>query len=203
MILLMAVQSGFHSPVEGQVVFSHYLIGFQHHPRWLFGISAINSSIMVMRFPSWDFFHIRSLCRLTWMWSDLNLLWVSKDGIQSAFFDMGLNMLYITCYLSQKDQSTSSRIIVDHWDHPSQTSIVEDPFRICRKVSQPESQCLDPTSRWFRSFGFLWSSLPTSPQVSHEKNLGWLGYIGDEILPSCIIQLYYMGIIINHYKDPY
>ncbi len=26
---------------------------------------------------------------------------------------------------------------------------------------------------------------------------GWLGYIGDEILPS------YMGIIINHYKDPY
>ena len=33
--------------------------------------------------------------------------------------------------------------------------------------------------------------------LSHEKNPGWLGYIGDEILPSCI------GIIINHYKDPY
>ena len=26
---------------------------------------------------------------------------------------------------------------------------------------------------------------------------GWLGYVGDEKLPS------YMGIIINHYKDPY
>ena len=33
--------------------------------------------------------------------------------------------------------------------------------------------------------------------LSHEKNPGWLGYIGDEILPS------YIGIIINHYKDPY
>ena len=32
---------------------------------------------------------------------------------------------------------------------------------------------------------------------SHEKNPGWLGYIGDEILPS------YTGIIINHCKDPY
>ena len=26
---------------------------------------------------------------------------------------------------------------------------------------------------------------------------GWLGYIGDEILPN------YIGIIISHYKDPY
>ena len=26
---------------------------------------------------------------------------------------------------------------------------------------------------------------------------GWLGYIGDEILPS------FLGIIIKHYKDPY
>ena len=34
--------------------------------------------------------------------------------------------------------------------------------------------------------------------MSHEKRApGWLGYIGDEKLPS------YMGIIINHYKDPY
>ena len=32
-----------------------------------------------------------------------------------------------------------------------------------------------------------WSDETT--QVSHEKNPGWLGYIGDEILPS------YMGII--------
>ncbi len=35
-------------------------------------------------------------------------------------------------------------------------------------------------------------------QVSNEKRApGWLGYIGDEKLPS------YIGIIINHYKDPY
>ena len=33
--------------------------------------------------------------------------------------------------------------------------------------------------------------------MSNEKNLGWLGYIGDEILPS------YIGIIINNYKNPY
>ena len=34
--------------------------------------------------------------------------------------------------------------------------------------------------------------------MSNEKRAaGWLGYIGDEILPS------YIGIIINHYKDPY
>ena len=29
-------------------------------------------------------------------------------------------------------------------------------------------------------------------KLSHEKNHGWLAYIGDEILPS------YIGIIINH-----
>ena len=34
-------------------------------------------------------------------------------------------------------------------------------------------------------------------QLSNEKNLGWLGYTRDDILPS------YIGIIINHYKDPY
>ena len=32
--------------------------------------------------------------------------------------------------------------------------------------------------------------------MSNEKKPGWLGYIGDENLPS------YIGIIINHYKDP-
>ncbi len=36
--------SGINSPVEGQVVFLPLFIGFQHHPRWLFGISAIYSS---------------------------------------------------------------------------------------------------------------------------------------------------------------
>jgi len=33
--------------------------------------------------------------------------------------------------------------------------------------------------------------------VSHEKNPGCLGCIGDEILPS------YVGIMINHSKDSY
>ena len=33
--------------------------------------------------------------------------------------------------------------------------------------------------------------------LSHEKKTGWLGYIGDEQLPS------YIGIIKHHYKDPY
>ena len=34
--------------------------------------------------------------------------------------------------------------------------------------------------------------------MSHEKRApGWLGFVGDEILPS------YIGIIINDYKDPY
>ena len=37
-----------------------------------------------------------------------------------------------------------------------------------------------------------------SGTLSNEKRApGWLCYIGDEILPS------YIGIIINHYKDPY
>ena len=36
--------------------------------------------------------------------------------------------------------------------------------------------------------------------MSHEKNPGWLGFIGDYT-----IQLYgdYNGIIIKFYKDPY
>ena len=33
------------SPVEGTIVEIPLFIGFQHHPRWLFGISAINNSI--------------------------------------------------------------------------------------------------------------------------------------------------------------
>ena len=34
-------------------------------------------------------------------------------------------------------------------------------------------------------------------QLSNEKNLGCLGYMADDILPS------YMGIVKNHYEDPY
>ena len=33
-------------------------------------------------------------------------------------------------------------------------------------------------------------------RVSNEKTLVVSGYMGDEILPS------YLGIMINHYKDP-
>ena len=33
--------------------------------------------------------------------------------------------------------------------------------------------------------------------MSHEKIPAWLGCKGDEMLPS------YIGIIRNHYKDPY
>ena len=35
-----------------------------------------------------------------------------------------------------------------------------------------------------------------SQELSKEKII-WLGFLGDEILPS------YVGIIANHYKDPY
>ena len=41
------------------------------------------------------------------------------------------------------------------------------------------------------------SSRPVDDQIEPRKNPGWLGYIGDEILPN------YIGIIINHYKDPH
>ena len=34
-------------------------------------------------------------------------------------------------------------------------------------------------------------------QLSNEKNPGWLGTIGDEILPS------YIRIIVSQYKDPH
>ena len=39
-------------------------------------------------------------------------------------------------------------------------------------------------------------SCQTNFHVSNEKNLGWLGYIGDDKLPN------YIGIIMNHCKDP-
>ena len=40
--------------------------------------------------------------------------------------------------------------------------------------------------------------LPWETIMSHEKQTpGCLEYIGDEKLPS------YVGIIVNHYKDPY
>ena len=41
------------------------------------------------------------------------------------------------------------------------------------------------------------SDLVRNDEMSNEKKPGWLGYIGDENLPS------YIRIIISHYKDPY
>ena len=35
------------------------------------------------------------------------------------------------------------------------------------------------------------------PYLYEERNPGWLKYIGDEIVPG------YIGIIVNHYKDPH
>ena len=40
----------------------------------------------------------------------------------------------------------------------------------------------------------VWSS---QCELHEKRNPGCLGFIGDEILPS------YVGIMINHYKDPY
>lgn len=36
----------------------------------------------------------------------------------------------------------------------------------------------------------------TCIDLSNEQKTGWLGYVGDDILPS------YMGIIITGFKDP-
>ena len=64
-----------------------------------------------------------------------------------------------------------------------------------------EAERLETVRRFFQLFptSNLWV-FPSSArhfQLSNERNPGWLGYIGDEILPN------YTGIIINHYKDPY
>ena len=37
----------------------------------------------------------------------------------------------------------------------------------------------------------------SSNSIEPRKKNGWLGYIGDYLLPNCI------GIIKGHYKDPY
>ena len=43
--MVFSKKSGDHSPVDMAVLISHYLQGFIH-PRWLFGISAINSTTL-------------------------------------------------------------------------------------------------------------------------------------------------------------
>ena len=51
--------------------------------------------------------------------------------------------------------------------------------------------------RFFHWVVQLATSVINIPQVSNEKNPGWLGYIGDYTT-----QLY-RDYFINHYKDPY
>ena len=58
---------------------------------------------------------------------------------------------------------------------------IEDPFWLRSR---------DVTGWWFQSTNL-------EKHMSNEKNLGWLGCIRDDKLPS------YIGIIINHCKDPY
>ena len=65
-----------------------------------------------------------------------------------------------------------------------------------RKIVEPTQVDMEPTQPLpmkRESADVVWSL----KQDEHRKNLGCLGYIGDEILPS------YIGIIISHYKDPY
>ena len=59
--------------------------------------------------------------------------------------------------------------------------------------SSPFTRVLSPSFSWGKMIQFDEHLF----QMSNEKNPGWLGYIGDDKLPS------YIGIIINHYKDPY
>ena len=59
------------------------------------------------------------------------------------------------------------------------------------------------TSDWPNKKKHQGETAPNEPsgaesEVSNEKDLGWLGYIGDYTT-----QLRYIGIIMNHYKDPY
>ena len=62
------------------------------------------------------------------------------------------------------------------------------------KKAESESKAL---SIHYLAGDFL-SLLATEGQLSNEKRApDWLGYIGDEILPR------FIGIIINHDKDPY
>ena len=58
--------------------------------------------------------------------------------------------------------------------------------------------CYQPTIRIGRVITLLLlTGGEAEADLSNEKRApGWLGYIGDEKLPS------YIGIIINHYKDP-
>ncbi len=64
---------------------------------------------------------------------------------------------------------------------------VQITLLVTTKVLLPSLHCIMP--------GLM--SVVSTSQLSHEKRaLGWLGYIGDDILPSSI------GITRNHYKDP-
>ena len=65
-------------------------------------------------------------------------------------------------------------LLADHY----WSTLIPSPYEGCNGIAHVS---------WMVGFGW---------QLSNEKTLVWLFDIGDEILPS------YIGIIINHYKDP-
>ncbi len=68
----------------------------------------------------------------------------------------------------------------------------------CHSESKNIKKYILSWNQWIWQDLFVGTKLGTWPNhLSNEKNPGWLGYIGDEILPS------YIGIITNHYSDPY
>ena len=46
--------------------------------------------------------------------------------------------------------------------------------------------CWDPVCD-FESPGIFCKCIAILPDLSHEKNPGWLGYIGDDILPNYLV----------------
>ena len=63
---------------------------------------------------------------------------------------------------------------------------------LVKKVIDVLLPCIFPKSNTFRYI----SNVEMSSSAV-KKRAGWLGYIGDDILPN------HMGIIIYHYTDPY
>ena len=89
---------------------------------------------------------------------------------------------------------TKKRITMVFWSNP--TANLADTLQIfCIHISKVYSL---RRSRKRSSENEVPTHLPTiktSFHMSNEKNPGWLGYIGDYTTQ--------LGIIINHYKDPY
>ncbi len=56
---------------------------------------------------------------------------------------------------------------------------------------------MDPKDIRVLKVAHWWSSIPEVELSNEQKPKGWLGFIGDDELPS------FIGIVISHYKDPY